>query len=445
MSHRRARLTLALLLVGATLVELPTPARASAPANDPIAAATPLTEPAWTHTTNVGASMEAGEPQPSCSVTGATLWYRYTPTPAWTSDELRIHTNPSTWDGPELDTVIAVYRGTTFADFVEVGCHDDTAETLWSDLTVPIGDATELWIQIGSHHGKAGTLAASFEPGRPRNDDRANAETVAADRWNPIIGLATTLEPDEDVSCLSYASGTAWWRVAPDRDVMLDVQKVGTVPSNIALFDGNGPMACSDSRLTAPLRGGAEYWVQVLRDGPYNEYSTDIRQTTQVWFHLFDRPANDDRHAATPLPVDGERVTGTLWPATIERDEPRCSTEHLEPLLGRNGWYGGVQPMSRARASVWYSVSLADDAWVEVASVDDHSDPAYTDVVVAVYEQVEGRPPVVVWCPVAGGGGPPARFRASAGSTYLLQVTEGRYDLGAFVISAGIADPTALG
>ena len=69
---------------------------------------------------NVEASLEDEEPQPTCSAMEATLWYKIVPTESGT---ISIDTF-----GSDHDTVLGVYSGSSLAGLEEVACSDQAPD-----------------------------------------------------------------------------------------------------------------------------------------------------------------------------------------------------------------------------------------------------------------------------------------------------------------------------
>ncbi len=85
------------------------------PANDNFANAKVIaTLPYDDNTDMTAASIEAGEPMPSCSSTSKTIWYAYTPTASGSFSQ-----RTDTW-WPE--TVVAVYTGSSLSSLQQVAC-----------------------------------------------------------------------------------------------------------------------------------------------------------------------------------------------------------------------------------------------------------------------------------------------------------------------------------
>jgi hypothetical protein len=125
-------------------------------ANDAFTAAIDLANPATAEANTAGATLEDGEPQPSCAPSGATLWYRFT------ADDLGIVR--ITTAGSDFDTVLAVYEGDDLGDLTEVACSDDTGVPFVtrsgsSEVTFLSEAGRTYMIQAGGFGGDIGALA----------------------------------------------------------------------------------------------------------------------------------------------------------------------------------------------------------------------------------------------------------------------------------------------
>lgn len=116
---------------------------------------------------NTGATREVDEPQPSCGLMDATLWFSYTPT---STHKLRV----DTLDFGTIDTVLAVYTGTGLDSLTEVACNEDHRKTVVdaaseSLLYVEATAGTTYMIQVGGYDALAGPiqLNAAFEAPLP--------------------------------------------------------------------------------------------------------------------------------------------------------------------------------------------------------------------------------------------------------------------------------------
>src|SRR5207245_8721318 len=95
------------------------------PANDDFSNAQAVPSIPFTHGIGTsGATVEPGEPAPSCAPAGASVWYKYVTPPQPPQAALVADTL-----GSDFDTVLAVYTGTALANLTEVpfACNDDSA------------------------------------------------------------------------------------------------------------------------------------------------------------------------------------------------------------------------------------------------------------------------------------------------------------------------------
>jgi hypothetical protein len=138
------------------------------PTNDNFASARAMDLGSTYGIVTLGATTEAGEPQPhDCDIpgpvpVGRTTWYTFVPasTMALTIDT----TNPSpTGDRATYDTVIAVYTGSTLAGLTLVACNDDAApDNVQSRLTFSAQSGTTYRVQVGGYSGAGGELNVNF-------------------------------------------------------------------------------------------------------------------------------------------------------------------------------------------------------------------------------------------------------------------------------------------
>jgi Bacterial Ig domain/PASTA domain len=183
--------------------------RATAPANDRFAARQPLTGSTGTVSASTSeASVELGEPFHARSTGGASLWYTWT---APATGTLALDTA-----GSSFDTVLALYRGTSFSDLTTIAENDNfggelssalrlevTAGTTyviavdgssWSVDSVPRGSVQLNWVfaappandrfaaaqPLAGEYGSASgtTVGARREPGEPEHGDRVAGATI---------------------------------------------------------------------------------------------------------------------------------------------------------------------------------------------------------------------------------------------------------------------------
>lgn len=139
--------------------------------NDAFAAAELITNiPTMTPAGNSEATTESGEPVPSCAgltaagstvpLSGATLWYRFTPR---ASGRILVRTMGGS---PTANPVVAVYRGTTLTGLTEVACNDNdpSGGTLASSAYVNVTLGLTYYLQIGSVLSQSMSVYLAVQP-----------------------------------------------------------------------------------------------------------------------------------------------------------------------------------------------------------------------------------------------------------------------------------------
>lgn len=159
---RRTALALSLTLVLAAVVG----ARATASYDDFASAGVIGSLPFTVSLDNTGATTESGEPSP-CGLVGTSLWFQYAPA---TDMKVRLDTLAAT----TIDTVLAVYEGSSVGGLTTVVCNDDhvksiTAGVLQSLLFFEARAGHTYRIQVSGFHSAQGpiTLNAAFDAPLP--------------------------------------------------------------------------------------------------------------------------------------------------------------------------------------------------------------------------------------------------------------------------------------
>ena len=130
------------------------------PANDDFANAEPIGELAFSDSAETAfATLEEGEPQPSC-ITDAeidrTLWYSFTPATSIVRIADTLESN--------FDTVLAIYVGGALEGLEEVDCDDGTADVMQSRLRLVASANETYYFQVGGLAGDSGTLVFNLKP-----------------------------------------------------------------------------------------------------------------------------------------------------------------------------------------------------------------------------------------------------------------------------------------
>lgn len=179
--------------------------------NDGFAAATLITDGSLPYTnthSNVGASMEAGEPAP-CGLIDKTIWYVY-PT------AYQQHITADTF-GSDFDTVLAVYQGTSLGGLGLVGCNDDSGGGLQSRLEFDTIPGLTYYFQLGGFDGDSGTTVLRVDYGCGGNDARASACPASLRPHRTKTSTAgATVEAGEPVFTCGFNVGkTVWYSFSP--------------------------------------------------------------------------------------------------------------------------------------------------------------------------------------------------------------------------------------
>ena len=123
----------------------------TAPENDNFADLDAVTQTASVHATTDEATLEVGEPVPSCAPSaGKTVWYSFTPA---VSRKFSASTT-----GSDFDTFIAVYTGADLASLVQLKCNDNATGVQTSKFGIHLQAGTTYYFQVGGASGAGGSL-----------------------------------------------------------------------------------------------------------------------------------------------------------------------------------------------------------------------------------------------------------------------------------------------
>jgi hypothetical protein len=247
------------------------------PVNDTFSSASTLTGlPVSTNATNVGASMEPGEPLPAEFATGS-VWFSWT-APASTTVSISTH-------GSDFDTILAVWTGDSLPELAAVASNDDDAELgtdenpfFQSRVRVDVEAGTTYRIAVYGFDGAVGaiTLALAADPGQPANDSffaPATATGLPAGLSGSNVNASLqTAEPTP----AENATGSAWFEwtspvtdtiridtYGSDFDTMLAVW-TGTRHANLVLVaDNDDSESLAQSRVWINAVQGTTYRIAV--------------------------------------------------------------------------------------------------------------------------------------------------------------------------------------
>jgi len=236
----------------------------AAPSNDAFASPTTIATLPFSDARDIfAASLEPGEPMPSCSFGGAdrTIWYAFTPT-------------TTTWIGASVtnasfDAVIAVYTGNSLADVSESGCRRASE----GRLVFQAQAGTIYYLQVGGMFGGGGPLEFHVdEIPPPPNNDLANATVIGALPFADAVDVAAaSREADEPVApCASGADRTVWYTFTPTEMGSISAFTINAgTPVVVAAYRGTLPdlevLGCSvfGGKVTFRAEAGTPYFFQM--------------------------------------------------------------------------------------------------------------------------------------------------------------------------------------
>lgn len=231
--------------------------------------------------TTVGATMEAGEVQPSSitspgqprcptSTIGATVWYKYKPA-------IRQSLSASTL-GSDFDTLLAIWVDWAGDGVLTlVGCQDNFGSRQ-SRIQFAGSAGINYWFQVGGKNGVSGSLAFELLPNPVGNDNLSDAVPLP---FAPVAiegsNAGASIEAGEYLPCGNIGA-TIWYRIDLGADGFLTFETSGSSFNTVlALYqwDTGSPypsfLACNDdvsasekwSSLSWSVRRGSQYYIQV--------------------------------------------------------------------------------------------------------------------------------------------------------------------------------------
>ena len=334
------------------------------PTNDPFSNATALTGSSGTVTgSNVAATKQTGEPNHGNNSGGASIWWSYTPA-ADGSLNLRTDGSVNASTGDPLDTVLAIYTGSSVSSLTAIAYDDDSGDDRTSFLeAIPVVQGTTYWIAVDGYNSfwsglptGSVSLAYSFKAsGRvTANDDFADAEALTGISGS-VIGttVGATVETGEPKHSLVLAnSGSIWYSYAPEVDGKLTLSTAGSdFDTVIAVYTGGSVATLDwvdmdDDEVTGVIEtsliedmdvtAGTTYWIAVdgftvgdIEAGVVNlAYTftaaqppaspvnvavsgTDIGEATVTWTAPTDTGGSDI--TGYVISVDGETSVSAQW------------------------------------------------------------------------------------------------------------------------------------
>lgn len=401
----------------------------SAPSNDKFDNAQTLsgTLPIEASGTNVGATLQTGEPGQGLSSGGHTIWFRWE---APTTEAVTVSTC-----GSEIRTNLGVHIGNAVGALAEVASNTwppDCGFEEGSQATFRAVSGRIYSIQVDGS-----TYHESFEPpvsgegaiklqirhrDAPANDDFVNAEPVELNSLAvPAPNFGATKEPGEPDHRGNKGGASVWFKFTAPRTGGVSVQLSGGPMDRenlVAAYTGSSvddlvPVPAieswTNSRIVFPTTAGMTYSIAV--DGSYDpETETPLMDEPEIILSTF--PGNDDFEDAfklSSMPVGG--TFGVFGLGNVGATKQIGEPDHAG---------------NRGGSSVWFTWTSA-----AVGSAQLSACGATFDTLLAVYtgSTLGGLTPVAASqsptsapCSLVGPDPAEVSFNVESGTTYRIAV-----------------------
>ena len=347
-------------LLAALVAGLLVPATASAapPGNDLFAGATTLRAATGSYSgTNREATKEAGEPKHAGNAGGSSVWFKWTAPASGTA----------TFDtfGSGLDSLLAVYTGTSVGALTLVAQNDDATSAKWtSKLSFGAKAGTTYSIAVDGYNSGSGPYLGTFAVNwqltgtgvTAPNDGFASAvATDGASGTTHGSSFGATKQSGEPNHAGNAGGASVWLRWTAPADGVYGFSTEGSLFDTVlavysgASLGGLTPVAANDdtawnnlrSTLTITTQQGVTYSIAI--DGKRFAYSGAASgDYTLKWWAVTTSPGT-----AAPAPVndsfaDALRLTGVG--GISRRTTAGATKQPAEPAHAGN----------RGGASVWY-------------------------------------------------------------------------------------------
>jgi hypothetical protein len=315
------------------------------PANDNFAAGETVgpTFPVFASGSNKLAGKEAGEPSHVGNVGGHSVWFNWTPS---ASGPVEVSTCAN-FNGT-LDTLLAVYTGSSVNGLTPVASNDDTGGCKTTDSVVEFAATagTTYRIAVDGKDGSEGGFGLQLH-GAPVNDDFANATPLGPGLPASIFdsNKVATKQAGEPNHAGDAGGHSVWysWTPANSGSVEISTCSFSGLDTLLAVYTGstvNGltPVASNDNGSSFPCGSSGSEVQFTATAGTTYKIAVDGKNGSRGSFelHLIGPPANDDFSAAETLESSlPDFASGTLKMASKQAGEP----EHADDPGGHSVWY----------------------------------------------------------------------------------------------------------
>jgi hypothetical protein len=329
------------------------------PANDDFASATTIDAkpPQTVQVTTRLADKESGEPDHAGDVGGHSVWFNWTPE---VSEPVRISTC-SVFS--RVDTVLAVYTGSTLGALTPVASNDEAPGTPTSFLGCSFADSavtidavagTTYRIAVDGAGGSAGRSSLRIQ-GRPVNDDFASAQVLSpmipsfASEGTNEFATKESGEPDHAGNPGGSSVWYSWTAPSSGRARVAVCSAAGALDTLLAVYTGtelsNATLvAANDEDSNGYCTYGSEVAVEVTAGTTYL-IAVDGKDGEQGRFGLSIEapPPNDDFADAKALEeAPSVSAAGSTTLGSKESGEP----DHAGNPGGHSVWFSWTAPSS---------------------------------------------------------------------------------------------------
>jgi hypothetical protein len=364
---------------------------------------------------NREAEREPGEPEHALKTGGSSVWYRWTAPAA----------GRATFDtqGSDFDTLLAVYRGDSLSQLEEVASNDDIEPGVTqSRVSFPAQEGVEYRIAVDGYNAGKGSVVLNWELVEAGENDLFSSAQELTGESGTVRGDTTgaTKEPAEPDHAGNSGGASVWYRWTSPADGVATFDTSGSeFDTLLAVYRGESlsqlqEVASNDdveaglrhSRVTFPAAEGDEYVIAV--DG----YSGQSGPLVLTW-ESYATGDNDHFSAATSITGATGSIQGSNAGATKEPGEP----DHAGDAGGHSVWYRWTAPAS---GTAWFDTFGSE-----------------FDTLLAVYcgSRVSSLDHVAANDDAGGSRQSRVRFRAAAGSEYMVAVDGYARNTGAIVLN----------
>ena len=321
--------------------------------------------------------------------------------------------------GSSIDTVLAVYTGTTFASLHQEASNDnDTtrcgAGSVTSRVVLDAQDDTDYRIAVGGRDGAEGSFSLVVDP--PGNDDVEDAITLTGARVSTEGSLYAATYQSADVD--RYGQGSVWYRWTPAESGVAKIDTCGSATYAVPriysaggthLATGEGLAGCgSGYAISRNVTAGTTYLISV--DGGYSYYSSNFVLRINA-------PAHD-------LFSDPQQLTGV--DDSVSADTTGASKDAYEPV-----------PENRTAVhSLWYTWTPSEQGVVTLSTCGSSiaAEPVVYENYYSSISYLYATTSVTSAC-TGGATGREVIFNVVVGRTYRIAVDAPGGVTGAFTMS----------